>query len=141
MNKQNFTRQITRQHMQEELIQRVKKRVEKASDNKDKTVQPNDLSVSSRATAIQASLSFAESNPLPYTPPEKHDHLSQSNRFHQNMNDWLNSNNGDPALKKYDGNKHEYTDGERQALILVNNRIYQYKAVCINYTTYNLRRT
>ncbi|PSS31922.1 hypothetical protein PHLCEN_2v2303 [Hermanssonia centrifuga] len=165
-NKQNFTRQITKQHMREELIRRVKKRVEKkeqeAAVAKKGTPEPDTSQsdkelVSPESRGIPASLSFEDSDPLPYTPPENHHHISQSNRFHKDVTDWLSSNKNDPALKnfvphlkdhllarlagdEYDGDEREYTDAERRALIFVDNRIYQHKVIRINYTTYDLRR-
>jgi hypothetical protein len=44
-------------------------------------------------------LDFAESESLPYTPPEFHYHISQSRNFHFNLRHWLGENHGDPAVK------------------------------------------
>ena len=41
---------------------------------------------------------------------------------------------------KYDGDKQEYTYTERNALEIVDNRLYIHKTLRINYTSYNLRR-
>lgn len=51
------------------------------------------------AKKILPSLDFAESESLPYTPPEFHYHISQSRNFHFNLTLWLSENLGDPALK------------------------------------------
>ncbi|THG92874.1 hypothetical protein EW026_g8186 [Hermanssonia centrifuga] len=170
-NKQNFTRQITKQHMREEVIRRVKKRVEKKAQEAAKasmgesqnpqrhlsSSSTSEQSVLPQSSGIPASLTFEDSDPLPYTPPDKHYHISQSNRFHKDVTDWLSSNNNDPALKdfvprlkdhllarlsgdEYDGDEREYTNAERRALILVDNRIYQHKVIRINHTSYDLRR-
>jgi hypothetical protein len=44
-------------------------------------------------------LDFAESESLPYTPPEFHYHISQSRNYHFNITQWLGENQGDPAIK------------------------------------------
>lgn len=44
-------------------------------------------------------LDFAESESLPYTPPEAHYHVSQSRNYHINIVRWLAENLGDPAIK------------------------------------------
>lgn len=45
-----------------------------------------------------AAVSFQESDPLPYTPPTAHHHISNSNRYHDNLTGWLGTHSGDPAL-------------------------------------------
>jgi hypothetical protein len=45
-----------------------------------------------------ATVSFQESDPLPYTPPTVHHHISNSNRHHINLTAWLGTHSGDPAL-------------------------------------------
>ncbi len=109
-NKQNFTWQITKQHMREEVFRRVKKQVEKkvqeAAKARDESQNSqghlsliSEQSVLPQSSGIHASLSFEDSDPLPYTTPDKHYHISQSNRFNKDVMDWLSSNKNDPALK------------------------------------------
>jgi hypothetical protein len=45
-----------------------------------------------------AAVSFQESDPLPYTPPTVHHHISNSNRYYNNLTGWLGTHSGDPAL-------------------------------------------
>jgi hypothetical protein len=47
----------------------------------------------------QPTLDFAESESLPYTPPEFHYHISHSRNYHYNLSEWLRKNQGDPAIK------------------------------------------
>ncbi|KAJ7695931.1 hypothetical protein B0H17DRAFT_930175, partial [Mycena rosella] len=44
-------------------------------------------------------LDFAESESLPYTPPDVHFHISQSLNYYCNIPTWLRENTGDPAVK------------------------------------------
>ena len=39
----------------------------------------------------------------------------------------------------YDGNKHAFSDEERDSITFVGNHMYMHDVICINYTTYNLR--
>jgi hypothetical protein len=39
----------------------------------------------------------------------------------------------------FDGDEHEYSDEDRNAVHFVNNRIYQHKVIQINYTTYDMQ--
>ncbi len=94
--------------MRDELIRRVKKRVEKAASDaaRKESVDLNDRPNTTRNTPRTANnaqrrgacLSFEDSDPLPYTPPEKHHHMSHSNRFHEDLTNWLSVNRNDPAL-------------------------------------------
>lgn len=47
----------------------------------------------------QPTLDFAESESLPYTPPEFHYHISHSRNYYHNLSEWLGENKGDPAIK------------------------------------------
>ncbi len=96
--------------MREELIRRVKKHVEKkeqeAAVAKNGTPEPHSTKsgsdkevVSPHSKGVPASLSFKDRDPLPYTLPDNHHRISQSNRFHKDVTDWLSSNKNDPALK------------------------------------------
>ncbi len=96
--------------MQEELIRRVKKCVEKkeqeAAVAKNRTPEPHSTKSGSdkevvlpHSKGVPASLSFKDRNSLSYTPPDNHHHVSQSNRFHKDVTNWLSSNKNDPALK------------------------------------------
>jgi hypothetical protein len=61
----------------------------------------HNLSKPSRATTKNnpmASVGFQESDPLPYTSPTAHHHISNSNRHHNDLTAWLGTHSGDPAL-------------------------------------------
>ncbi|KAJ7443801.1 hypothetical protein FB451DRAFT_1568533 [Mycena latifolia] len=102
-------------------------------------------------------LDFAESESLPYTPPEFHYHISQSRNHHFNLTFWLSENRGDPAIKDFrpklqehllgrllhptwSGNGREFSTAERNRLLIVNDRIYRHKVLRVNYTSYDVRR-
>ena len=40
----------------------------------------------------------------------------------------------------YNGDKVKYSEVDQDDIQFVNNRLYQHKTLCINYTTYDLRR-
>jgi hypothetical protein len=44
------------------------------------------------------SLRFEDSDPLPYTDPAAHYHMSLSTRYFENITTWLGDNAGDPAF-------------------------------------------
>ncbi|KAJ7330330.1 hypothetical protein DFH08DRAFT_926009 [Mycena albidolilacea] len=102
-------------------------------------------------------LDFAESESLPYTPPEFHHHISQSRNHHFNLTFWLSKNQGDPAIKEFrpklqehllgrllhptwSGNGQEFSTSERNRLLIVNDRVYRHKVLRINYTSYDVHR-
>lgn len=45
------------------------------------------------------SLDFADSDPLPFTSPKAHHHISESKRFKEDIPTWLGVNAEDPAMK------------------------------------------
>jgi hypothetical protein len=47
----------------------------------------------------KSSLGFADSEPLPFTPPRIHHHISESKRYYENLPQWISRNAGDPAVK------------------------------------------
>jgi hypothetical protein len=47
----------------------------------------------------KSSLGFADSEPLPFTPPRIHHHISESKRYYENLPQWIGRNAGDPAMK------------------------------------------
>ncbi|KAF7326767.1 hypothetical protein MVEN_02595700 [Mycena venus] len=106
---------------------------------------------------VLPALDFADSESLPYTPPEAHYHISLSRNFHCNIPVWLAANTGDPALKEFlpklqehllgrlfhpnwSGDGHEFSPQERSKILIINDRLYRHKVLRINYTTYDVRR-
>ena len=45
------------------------------------------------------SLQFTDNEPLPYTSPRVHHHISDSQRYHNDITRFLTKNRNDPALK------------------------------------------
>lgn len=45
------------------------------------------------------SLAFTDNEPLPFTAPKVHHHISESKRFYVDLTRWLGDNAGDPAIK------------------------------------------
>ncbi|KAF7292067.1 hypothetical protein MIND_01232800 [Mycena indigotica] len=54
-----------------------------------------------RAKSTGTTLSFADSESLPYTPPDFPHHISQSRNFYFTLDNWLDENTGDPAIKNF----------------------------------------
>ncbi|KAF7302011.1 hypothetical protein MIND_00767500 [Mycena indigotica] len=107
-----------------------------------------------RAKSTGTTLSFADSESLPYTPPDFPHHISQSRNFYFTLDNWLDENTGDPAIKNfrrdlknhllarilhpdYSSDGSEYSANDRNNLFIVNNRIYIHKILRVNFTTYN----
>src|ERR1700722_1526279 len=95
-NKNKFQRQITKQERRERLLHTIRNR------NQESHLAPEGPSPRPLAlltTASRPSLTFQESDPLPYTDPSTHYHISQSPKHHENIASWLGRNAGDPAIK------------------------------------------
>ena len=78
-NKVGFTRQIAKHQRRERLLHNL---------SKSSTPENNPT----------AAVGFQDSDPLPYTPPTVHHHISISNRYYENLTTWLGTHSGDPAL-------------------------------------------
>ncbi|KAK7006473.1 hypothetical protein R3P38DRAFT_3602728, partial [Favolaschia claudopus] len=106
---------------------------------------------------VLPTLDFADSESLPYTPPEEHFHISLCRNFHCNIPTWLAQHVGDPAVKDFvpklrehllgrllhpnwSGDGHEFTSAERSKILIVSNRLYRHKVMRVNYTSYDIRR-
>jgi hypothetical protein len=57
------------------------------------------LKLKKAKVAAAPSVSFAESEALPYTTPEQHHHISQSRNFSLHLSTWLGEHSDDPATK------------------------------------------
>ena len=78
-SKVGFTQQITKHQRRERLLHNL---------SKSSTPENNPT----------AAVSFRDSDPLPYTSPTVHHHISNSNRYYENLTTWLGTYSGDPAL-------------------------------------------
>jgi hypothetical protein len=77
-SKAGFTQQIAKHQRRERVLYNISK--------------------SSMPKSQTAAVNFQESDPLPFTPPTAHHHISNSNRYYNNLTAWLGSYSGDPAL-------------------------------------------
>ncbi|KAF9472386.1 hypothetical protein BDN70DRAFT_900592 [Pholiota conissans] len=143
-NKNGAVRQMTRLERRENILVRSKRRHEKSKSCKNK------------ANSYHA-LGFADSEALPYTPPEFHHHVSTSRNFPVHIETFLASTSKtDPAIKNFipklqehllgrtlhptwSGDGNEFTDDERGKIFIVNMRMFHHKVMRINYTGYDVR--
>lgn len=105
-NKFKFTRQISKHERRERILHKIRSQKRKGKTvlrqgvqlvNRSNSTPPSHLNyVEPRPTAA---VSFQESDPLPYTPPTAHHHISDSTRHYENIAAWLSTNQGDPALQ------------------------------------------
>lgn len=91
------------------------------------------------------------------TSPNQHYHIAESSRQSQDITGWLCSLVEDPATenflprlkdhllgrilgRKLEDEFHEFSDEDRDGLVIVNNLMYEHSVLRVNYTTYDLRR-
>ncbi|KAG2348745.1 hypothetical protein BDR05DRAFT_980136 [Suillus weaverae] len=101
---------------------------------------------------------FEAAEPLAYSDPMSHYHISNGTRYHLNLPQWLIKHANDPALydflpqlkdhllsrilgREYDGDETEFSAAEHAQVLLINDRIFQHKVIRVNYTTYDLRHS
>jgi hypothetical protein len=93
-NKNRYAHQISKHERRERLLRGIKRKEqkgkEKASGEKSTTGTKN------------PSLAFVDHNPLPFTSPKDHHHISESKRHHSHVPNWLGENSGDPAIEVRD---------------------------------------
>ncbi|KAF8155662.1 hypothetical protein B0H34DRAFT_859991 [Crassisporium funariophilum] len=102
---------------------------------------------------ITPCVDFAESEALPFTPPELHHHILHSRNFPFNISSFLSSNVGDPAIEDFYPKLQEHLlarlhhptwtgNGNklRSKLVILNSRLFRHKVMQINYTAYDVRR-
>ncbi|KAG2061327.1 hypothetical protein BDR06DRAFT_848767, partial [Suillus hirtellus] len=102
------------------------------------------------------SVGFAETESLPQCSLETQYQISNSHHQHWDITSWLHRNHEDLAVKDFlpqlkdhiltcflgndDSEECTFTVVQRNSLIILNNKIYKHKVLCVNYMTYNLRR-
>ncbi|KAK2467956.1 hypothetical protein APHAL10511_000251 [Amanita phalloides] len=144
-SKCNFTHGIAKQNQRERMLRKIRERQmmrEVANDN---------------IESQNPSLPPDDDEPLPFTAPEVHHHMSLDTKHKVNLTVWLRRNRHDVALKnflqrlknhlltrllglEYDGDECEYPSDQRNQVIILGGVIYQHKVLRINYTTYDMRR-
>ncbi|KZT01025.1 uncharacterized protein LAESUDRAFT_664777, partial [Laetiporus sulphureus 93-53] len=113
-NKNNATGQIARRQHHKMALHRIQRSDDRLSHEKKKKLLRAKKKVncdkewnssdsrnkgSSLGTAVLrgATLDFAVDEPLPFTSPEAHFHISDSQRYSEDITSWLQSNRNDPA--------------------------------------------
>lgn len=96
-NKNKYARQCARHERRERMLSKRKVRNAKGKAK----AQEKTASVAAAPLEASPALAFADSDKLPFTSPKVHHHISESNRFKQDIPTWLNANAGDPALKVF----------------------------------------
>ncbi|KJA19627.1 hypothetical protein HYPSUDRAFT_143405, partial [Hypholoma sublateritium FD-334 SS-4] len=156
-NKNGAVRQITRLERREHVLLhriRLKNSQEKQTNFSIEKAGSKRRKVKVKTTP---SMDFAESESLPYTPPEYHHHISTSRNFPIHVQSFINATtDDDPAIKDFypklqehilarilhptwSGDGNEFSDEERNKVFIVNERLYRHKVMRINYTTYDVR--
>ncbi|SJL10860.1 uncharacterized protein ARMOST_14255 [Armillaria ostoyae] len=136
MNKsKTFTKQISLHVQRQQHLHEMQRKIDLEDESQSKRPMP--------------AHNGAES--LPYTDPRDHHHISASTCTKTYLNAWLCENSGDVAcmgflsklkdhlLSRLLGGD-EFSDLDRQNLIIMNNCIYLHQILRINYTTYDVWR-
>jgi hypothetical protein len=98
-NKNRFTFQITKHEGRERKLRKIR-RQQAATDKKNSAAQvPSTMGSSTKRKGKPVSLDFTDSDPMPYTDPTVHYHMSQSVRYYENITKWLGDNVDDPATE------------------------------------------
>ncbi|KAF7293837.1 hypothetical protein HMN09_01179600 [Mycena chlorophos] len=162
-SKNNATEQIGKLERREAALSKIADRVRAEQAP---TVEPPPPTTGSKrkrqstrpAKKQQPTLSFAQREALPFTPPDAHFHMSLSRNVHVNLDVWITQNLGDPAFNnirvkllnhllgryyhpEYSSNGSEYTSADRARVVICNNdRLQIHKVLRVNYTDYCGRR-
>ena len=100
--RQTFVTQIAKHLRRERVLRKILQRV----DNSEKQSPPSFSGGTSDippdhhvpANMGQPSVPFEQSDPLPFTPPEVHHHISNTQQSYENIPRWLDLHDGDLAL-------------------------------------------
>ncbi|KAH7877053.1 uncharacterized protein C8R40DRAFT_1168980 [Lentinula edodes] len=143
-NKIHFTFQIARHEQRRRALKNLLRK-------KPTNIQHR----ATRSKVSRPSLSFDDSDPLPFTDPTTHYHISSSTRFSENIVTWLGDLQYDPAFTNFlpklkdhilerllgiPQNEREFSAAQRTTITFKNNKIFRHKVIRLNYTTYDMRR-
>ncbi|KAF7359981.1 hypothetical protein MVEN_00725000 [Mycena venus] len=138
-NKNRAVRQITQLERRDTALMRIASR---AHHNARRRVSPTTATPVPQGhrrkpkKTPETHLSFAESEALPYTAPDQHHHIGDTD-FLPKLQEHLLSRLSHP---EWTGDGNEFTPGQRFRLVLRNDRMYKHKLLRVNYTTYDVRR-
>ncbi|KAG1838714.1 hypothetical protein DFJ58DRAFT_733659 [Suillus subalutaceus] len=156
VSKAKFTAGIAKQQRRERILFKMAEGSPYEKKGKGKQDAGKQKRVLQLSSPDAPALRFEDSQPLPYSDPQNHYHISTSTRYHINIYKWLAQHKSDPALNnflprlkehllsrlrglEYDGDEREFTSAERSTVILIHEKIFHHKVLCVNYTTYDLR--
>ncbi|KAG8971132.1 hypothetical protein FRC05_011501 [Tulasnella sp. 425] len=103
------------------------------------------------------SVNRSKSTPLPPFSPEHHHQIANSKKNWVHIRDLVSTNPSEPAFQNlipalkdhilgrlikrpFDGGEGDFSDEDRNHVVIVNNLLYQHSKMRINYTTYNIQR-
>jgi hypothetical protein len=101
-NKFNFTSQIAKHQHRERILRNIRLRSKQVAADADTQTSSDIITKDApQEKARTAAVSFEDSDPLPYTSPNVHYHISESKRHHEDITNWLgqNANLNDPTVK------------------------------------------
>ncbi|OJA15138.1 hypothetical protein AZE42_07562 [Rhizopogon vesiculosus] len=90
------------------------------------------------------------------TSPQDHYYIAKSSRVSYDLTAWLAAHGDDPVVEnfiprlkdhliarlqglEYDGDEHNFSDADRDSVLIADNKIYGHRILRVNYTTYDLR--
>ncbi|KIJ57919.1 hypothetical protein HYDPIDRAFT_141904 [Hydnomerulius pinastri MD-312] len=93
----------------------------------------------------------------PRTSPSEHYHIAATTRLGHDLTEWLGTQGDDPAIENfiprlkdhllarlrglaYNGDEYDFSDEDRDCILLRDNKIFEHSLLRVNYTTYDLRR-
>ncbi|KAG8940281.1 hypothetical protein FRC04_005443 [Tulasnella sp. 424] len=103
------------------------------------------------------SVNRSKSTPLPPFLPEHHHQIANSKKNWVHIGDLVSTNPSEPAFQNlipalkdhilgrlikrpFDGGEGDFSDEDRDHVVIVNNLLYQHSKMRINYTRYNIQR-
>ncbi|KIO30648.1 hypothetical protein M407DRAFT_20363 [Tulasnella calospora MUT 4182] len=140
--KKGYVHLATRMQRRGELLHRITERVQR---------------LGLKAGHKMHTINRSEYTPLPEFSPEQHYQMAKSVKYKIHIGDMVNTHPEEPALKgfipalkdhilgrlgnrPFDGEEGEFTDEERDRIIIFNNTLYRHSTLRVNYTTYNMHR-
>ncbi|KAI0040823.1 hypothetical protein FA95DRAFT_1527233 [Auriscalpium vulgare] len=142
--KVRYIASLAKQDARERFIAEQRKRMEK------------ELTPPSPAVGSTSRRRKRTDDDIPFTDPKAHYHIAEQSRDSVNLIDWLDDNDGDPALKNFrrslidhilarvhnvpENEDRTFTDTERGTIVLKDNKIFFHQVLRVNYTTYDIRR-
>ena len=90
-SKNKFQKQIANHQQRQRILRKIRLRTQSLLKGK------QSASELKRPRYKTAALDFEDEDPLPYTSPTAHHHISETTRHAKNITAWLTEHQGDPA--------------------------------------------